>query len=79
MTPAEDSFTYRSKPKTTELKDIKIAFHSLKASIKDLSGAVFNDIQKQGLKRSVQTHMKFYGSIFIFTVLTLIWLRNRRH
>jgi len=75
----QEEITYPSKPPSTSLKDVSNAFDSLKESVKDLSGAVIGDIQKQGVKKSIHTHLKFYGSIFIFTVLSLIWLRNRKH
>ena len=78
MNPPEE-ITYPPKPKLTEFKDVNNAFDSLKASVKDLAGAVVGDIKKQGINKSVHDHSKFYGSIFIFGVLTLIWLKNRTH
>jgi len=76
MTP-EEEITYPPKQPSTSLKDVSNAFDSLKSSVKDLTGAITSDIKKQGVKKSVSTHVKFYGSIFIFCVLSLIWLRNR--
>ena len=73
----EEEITYPPKQPTTSIKDVSNAYDSLTASIKDLSGTITSDIKKQGVKKSVHTHIKFYGSIFIFGVLSLIWLRNR--
>ena len=73
----EEEITYPPKQPSTSLKDVSNAYDSLTASVKDLTGAITSDIKKQGVKKSVHTHIKFYGSIFIFGVLSLIWLRNR--
>jgi len=75
MTP-EEEISYPPK-QSTSLKDVSNAYDSLTASVKDLTGAITSDIKKQGVKKSVHTHIKFYGSIFIFGVLSLIWLKNR--
>ena len=76
MTP-EDEINYPPKQPSRSLKDVSNAYDSLTASVKDLTGAITYDIKKQGVKKSVHTHIKFYGSIFIFGVLSLIWLKNR--
>jgi hypothetical protein len=75
-TKAEET-TYPPKGKPTEIKDIVASFDSLTASVKDLAGAMVGDIKKQGLKKSVVTHQKFYSYIFVFGFLYLIWSRTR--
>ena len=76
ITP-ENEITYPPKQTSTSIKDVSNAYDSLTASVKDLTGAITSDIKKQGVNKSVSTHIKFYGSIFIFGVLSLIWLRSR--
>lgn len=73
----EEEITYPPKPKHIEVKEIVADFDSLTSSVKDLSGAVVGDIKKQGLKKSVETHEKFYGYIFVFGFLYLIWSITR--
>jgi hypothetical protein len=78
ITPDEE-ITYPPKQPSTSLKDVSNAFDSLTASVKDLSHAVVGDIKKQGISKSVHSHIKFYGSISIFFFLWMVWLRNRKH
>ncbi len=77
MVTKEEEITYPPKQKPTEIKDIVASFDSLTASVKDLAEAVVGDIKKQGLKKSVVTHQKFYGTIFVFGFLYFIWSRTR--
>jgi hypothetical protein len=73
----EEEITYPPKQKSTEVKDIVANFDSLTSNVKDLGGAMVGDIKKQGLKKSVVTHQKYYGSIFVFGLLFIIWLKTR--
>ena len=73
-----EEITYPPKPKPTEIKEIVNSVDSLKANVKDLSRAVTGDIRKHGMIESVKGHKKFYGAIFVFGILSLIWLKSRR-
>ena len=76
----QEEITYPPKQPTTEIEEIVNAYDSLKYSVNDLSETISGDIKKQGLTQSIKSHKKFYSSIFIFGVLTMIWFRNRsRH
>lgn len=75
----EQEITYPPKPPSTSLRDVSDAFDSLTKSTKDLSHAVVGDIKKQGIIKSVHSHIKFYGSIFIFFFLWMFWFWNREH
>lgn len=77
MDTKQEEITYPQKQNPTEIKEIVANFDSLASNVKDLGGTMVGDIKKQGLKKSVVTHQKFYGSIFVFGLLFIIWLKTR--
>lgn len=75
--PEDQEITYPPRQKPTEWREIQNNWDSLVWSIKDLGGTITTDIKQRGLRKSISTHKRFYFSIFLFGILTLIWLRNK--
>jgi hypothetical protein len=73
-----EEILYPPKQKNTSLEDMKMSWDSLIWHATDLKNAVVTDIHERGLKESLTVHSKFYGSIFVFIILSIIWSRNRK-
>jgi len=76
----QDTISYPPKPPETTTKEMVDAGKGLVRETKELGKAMLNGvIDDGGIINTLKKHKKFYGSIFIFGVLTLIWLKNRTH
>jgi hypothetical protein len=73
-----EEITYPLKPKTTEISEIQESWDSLVWNVQDLGGAMAEDVKENGYVNSISTHRKYYGAIFLYLALFLLWKRNRR-
>jgi len=74
----EDSITYPPKPPETTVKEMVDAGKGLVKETTELGKAMVNGVKEDGgITATLKKHKKFYGSIFIFFVLYLLWLKNR--
>jgi hypothetical protein len=76
--PLDQNVTYPPRLKETTWADIETQFDSLKYECKSLGDAVVSDIKDRGLMGSIKYRKKFYGSLFLFSILVIIWLRNQK-
>ncbi len=63
---------------STDLKEIKNAYDSLVENTQELGTSVLSSIRHEGIRNSFDHHFKFFGSIGIFFLLYLVYLKNRR-
>jgi hypothetical protein len=78
LVDSNEEITYPPKPPQTTTKEMVNAGKGLVKESKELGLMIVQGGKDDGsIIATVKKHKKFYGSIFIFTVLTLIWLRNR--
>ena len=76
----QDTISYPPKPPETTTKNMVDAGKGLVSETKELGTAIIQGVKDDGgIITTVKKHKKFYGSIFIFGLLTLIWLKNRNH
>lgn len=73
-----EEITYPPRVKTTEIHEIQENWDSLVWHVEDLGRAMNKDVKENGFVNSISTHRKFYGAIFLYTALFLLWKRNRR-
>ena len=76
---SNEEISYPPKQPSVEIRDISRGLDTLEFEVKDLTEMIATDIRKRGVIRSVQAHQKFYGSILVFGLLTLLWLKNRNN
>ena len=75
---AQDSISYPPRQKETTTKEMVDAGKGLIKETTELGKAMVNGVRDDGgISATIKHHKKFYGSIFIFGVLSLIWLKNR--
>jgi hypothetical protein len=74
----QEEITYPPKPPETTMKEMVDAGKGLVRETKELGGAMIDGVKDDGgIIATIKHHKKFYGSIFIFFVLFLCWLRGR--
>jgi hypothetical protein len=73
-----DNITYPPAPSPTAAHEITDAWDSLTSSTLALHDQISSSINKEGIVGSVRRHQRFYLSIAVFGLLSLIWLRNRK-
>ena len=73
-----DTITYPPKPPETSMEDVVAAGESVVKESTELGNAMAQGVKDDGgIIATVKKHKKFYGGIFVFSVLTLIWLKTR--
>jgi len=74
----QDSLSYPPPPEKTSTRELVDAAEGLAKETKELEQAMIRGVEEDGgVVATIKKHKKFYGGIFIFGVLTLIWLRIR--
>lgn len=74
----QDSTSYPPKPPETTIKEMVDAGKGLAKETKELGQALINGVKEDGgIISTVKKHKKFYGGIFVFGLLYLVWLRTR--
>jgi hypothetical protein len=74
----QDSISYPSKPPETTIKEMVDAGKGLAKETTELGKAMVNGVKEDGgVVATIRKHKKFYGGIFVFGLLTLIWLKTR--
>lgn len=73
-----DSTSYPPKLPETTLKELVDAGKGLAKETKELGQAMINGVKDDGgIIATVKKHKKFYGGIFVFGLLYLVWLKTR--
>ena len=76
----QDTISYPPKPPETTTMEMVNAGKGLVNETTELGTAIVKGVKDDGgIIATIKKHKKFYGSIFIFGLLTLIWLKNRNH
>jgi len=74
----QDSISYPPKLPETTIKEMVEAGKGLAKETKELGQAMVTGVKEDGgVVATIRKHKKFYGGIFVFGVLTLIWLKTR--
>lgn len=74
----QDTISYPSKQPETSLKEMVDAGKGLAKETKELGQAMINGVKEDGgIIATVKKHKKFYGGIFVFGLLYLVWLKTR--
>ncbi|MCX6244685.1 MAG: hypothetical protein NTU98_08270 [Bacteroidetes bacterium] len=75
----QDTISYPPKPPETTTEEMVNAGKGLVKETTELSKAMIIGVKEDGgIVATIRKHTKFYGSIAIFGILTLLWLKNRR-
>lgn len=59
------------------ISNISANFDTIKTVGTELASQISQGIEKNGIKKEVKTHQKFYYPIIFFGILYLIWLKTR--
>lgn len=74
----QDSTSYPPKQPETSLKEMVDACKGLAKETKELGQAMIRGVKEDGgVVATIKRHKKFYGGIFVFGLLTMIWLKTR--
>ena len=74
----QDTISYPPKPPETTLKEMGDAAKGLAKETTELGKAMVNGVKEEGgVIATAQRHKKFYGGIFVFGLLYLVWLKTR--
>lgn len=74
----DEEISYPPKPPETTIKEMVDAGKGLAKETKELSKAMINGVKEDGgVIATVKKHKKFYGGIFVFGLLYLVWLKTR--
>ena len=76
----QDTISYPPKPPETTTMEMVNAGKGLVKETNELGTAIVQGVKDDGgIIATVKKHKKFYSGIFIFGLLTLIWMKNRTH
>jgi len=74
----QDSTSYPPKLPKTKISDIVNAANGLAKETTELGQAMITGVKEDGgVIATLKKHKKFYGGIFVFGILTIIWLKTR--
>ena len=75
---SSEEITFPPKPPETTTKEMVNAGKGLVRETKELGTAIVKGVKDDGgIIATLRKHKKFYGSIFIFFILSMLFLRNR--
>lgn len=75
---SDEEISYPPRQRSTTLNDIKNSYDSLAQSFKDFENTITSDIVKEhNIRRSLTVHRKFFGSLFVYGLLSLLYFRHK--